>query len=156
MITPYGYNPTGYNMGYPYPGAQMGAFGAGMMQPGMMQNAPQTAPQQPQNASPAVMQVSTTKQVEQVQVQPGGKALVLVANEPVIAMRMADNMGLTTTDYYHISKFDPDATPAAQAGDFVPRAEFDQAVQTLANAIQKLQQEAPEQAPKAANKGARE
>lgn len=151
MITPYGYNLTSYNMGYPYPGAQMGTFGTGMMQPGMMQNAPQTAPQQQQSASPAVMQVSTVKQVEQVQVQPGGKALVLVANEPVIAMRMADNMGLTTTDYYHIEKFDPDATPAAATGDFVPRAEFDQAVQTLAQEIQKLQQAA--QAPAASEKG---
>lgn len=144
MITPYGYSPTGYGMGYPYNAAQMGAYGAGMMQFGMMQNAPQIAPQQPQSAGPAVMQVSTTKQVEQVQVQPGGKALVLVANEPVIAMRMADNMGLTTTDYYHIEKFDPDATPAAAAtGDFVPREEFNQTVQTLVQEIQKLQQAAP-------------
>lgn len=158
MITPYGYNPTGYNMGYPYPGAQMGTFNTGMMQPGMIQNAPQTAPQQPQNASPAVMQVSTTKQVEQVQVQPGGKALVLVANEPVIAMRMADNMGLTTTDYYHIEKFDPDAAPAAAAtGDFVPREEFDKAVNTLANAIQQLQQAVPAaQAPAKTEKGVKE
>lgn len=144
MMNPYSYNPTGYGMGYPYQAPQMGAYGAGMMQPGMMQNAPQTAPQQPQSAGPAVMQVSTVKQVEQVQVQPGGKALVLVANEPVIAMRMADNMGLTTTDYYHIEKFDPDAAPAAAvAGDVVTRAEFNQTVQALVQQIQQLQQAAP-------------
>lgn len=140
MMNPYSYNPTGYGMGYPYQAPQMGAFGSGMMQPALMQNAPQTAPQQPQSAGPAVMQVSTVKQVEQVQVQPGGKALVLVANEPVIAMRMADNMGLTTTDYYHIEKFDPDAAPAAAvAGDVVTRAEFNQTVQTLLHRIEQMQ-----------------
>lgn len=88
--------------------------------------------QQAASGAPVVLQVATIKQVEQAQVQPGGKALVLVANEPVIAMRTADNMGLTTTDYYHIEKFDPDAQmAAAPAGDYVTRAEFQQFVNSL-------------------------
>lgn len=88
--------------------------------------------QQTASGAPVVLQVATIKQVEQAQVQPGGKALVLVANEPVIAMRTADNMGLTTTDYYHIEKFDPDAQIAsAPAGDYVTRAEFQQFVNSL-------------------------
>lgn len=153
------YSPAaGYGAGYPYQAPQMGAFGSAMMQPNMMQNAPQTAPQTPQSAGPAVMQVSTTKQVEQVQVQPGGKALVLVANEPVIAMRMADNMGLTTTDYYHIEKFDPDAAPAAAAaGDVVTRAEFQQTVQALVQRIEQMQGAPAEPAaPKAAGRASKE
>lgn len=147
--SPY-YSPAaGYGAGYPYQAPQMGAFGSAMMQPNMMQNAPQTAPQPPQSANMAVIPVNTLKQVEQVQVQPGGKTLVLVSNEPVIAMRAADNMGLTSTDYYKLTKFDPDAAPAAAAaaGDVVTRAEFNQTVQALVQQIQQLQQGAPDAIP---------
>lgn len=134
------YNPYGYL--FPQNGQQQ-PFMPGMqqgMQPSMQQ--PMQSPiqaQQQANSSPMVMQVPSIKQVEQAPVQPGGKALVLVANEPVIAMRTADNMGLTTTDYYHIEKFAPDASAPVPAGDFVPRAEFNKTIQTLAQQIQQLQ-----------------
>lgn len=137
------YNPYGYL--FPQNGQQQ-PFMPGMqqgMQSSMQQ--PMQSPiqaQQQANSSPVVMQVPSIKQVEQAPVQPGGKALVLVANEPVIAMRTADNMGLTTTDYYHIEKFYPDAAAPAPAGDFVPRAEFNQTIQTLLQQIQQLQKPA--------------
>lgn len=123
------YNPYGFPAGYPQPGAQFGQFPGQFPAPGNYQ-----APQQPAAQSagmPAVLQVSTIKQVEQAPVQPGGKALVLVANAPVIAMRTADNMGLTTTDYYRIEPFDPEATQTASGGDFVTRAELQQAIANL-------------------------
>lgn len=136
------YNPYGFPAGYPQPGAQFGQFPgqfpAPVSAPGNYQ-----APQQPAAQSvgmPAVLQVSTIKQVEQAPVQPGGKALVLVANAPVIAMRTADNMGLTTTDYYRIERFDPEAAQAATTGDFVTRAELQQAI---ANLTAQLHQAAP-------------
>ena len=84
-----------------------------------------------QGSAPVVLQVPTIRQVEQAPVQPGGKALVLVANEPVIAMRTADNMGITSTDYYHIERFDPDAQTSPSASEFVTRAEFQQFVDSL-------------------------
>lgn len=62
---------------------------------------------------------------------------MLVANEPVIAMRTADSMGITTTDYYRIERFDPDAAQAAPAGDFVTRQEFQQTIQQLLDSMQK-------------------
>lgn len=80
--------------------------------------------------TPAVIQVATIKQVEQAPVQPGGKALVLVANEPVIAMRSADNMGITSTDYYRLERFDPEAQ-VVPAAEYVTRAEFQQFVNSL-------------------------
>lgn len=152
------YNPYGYPAGYGPTGPQLGPFGSGMMQAGSFQNAPQIGQQAPQTlpqaqSMPVVMQVSTIKQVEQAQVQPGGKALVLVANEPVIAMRTADNMGLTTTDYYRIERFDPDAAAAAvPAGDFVTRAEFQQALQSLAQQMQQAVPVAPAATEKEATK----
>lgn len=121
----YGMNPYTFQFNQPQQFGQQAPF-----QP-MGMNLPQPQ-QQAASGAPVVLQVATIKQVEQAQVQPGGKALVLVANEPVIAMRTADNMGLTTTDYYRIEKFDPDAQVAAgPAGDYVTRAEFQQFVNSL-------------------------
>lgn len=132
------FNPYGYPAGYGPQAPQFGPFTPSpMSNPTPYQNPAQTPVQPaPQGAAPVVLQVATIKQVEQAPVQPGGKALVLVANEPVIAMRTADNMGLTTTDYYHIEHFDPDAAPAAQTGDFVTRAEFQQAIASLTQQMQ--------------------
>ena len=113
--------------GYLFPGQRMAS--PPMYQP-MGTGMPQ-AQQTPQGDAPVVLQVATVKQVEQATVQPGSKALVLVANEPVIAMRSADNMGLTTTDYYHIEKFDPEAGSSPSAAEFVTRAEFQQFVNSL-------------------------
>lgn len=81
-----------------------------------------------QMSTPVVLQVATIKQVEQATVQPGCKALVMVANEPVIAMRTADNMGITTTDYYRIERFDPEAHDPAQSSNWVTHEELQQAL----------------------------
>lgn len=120
------YNP--YNpYAYIYPNQQI-APQQTFQQP--MSNIPQQ-PQAPQSATPAVLQVSTIKQVEQAPVQPGGKALVLVANEPVIAMRTADNMGITSTDYYHIERFNPESVEQAPSVEYVTREEFQKFVDSL-------------------------
>lgn len=120
------YNPYGYmfpnHQASPMPYAPMGTT-----------QLPQQVPQQvPQNGSPAVLQVATLNQVEQTQVPAGGKALVLVGNAPVIAMRVADSMGITTTDYYHIEKFDPNASAPVAGSDFITRAELQQALEQFA------------------------
>lgn len=138
------YNPYGYPPVYSPQAPQFAPFAPGMVNtPGGYQNPaqPPVQPAQP-GAMPVVLQVPTIKQVEQAPVQPGGKALVLVANEPTIAMRTADNMGITTTDYYHIERFDPDAPAAAPAGDFVTRAEFQQAMAGMAQQLQQAQRPA--------------
>lgn len=131
--SPYGYPSMGFPQGQGGPQAPFGA--QGMPQP----TPAQTVPQSGFN----VVQVTTTKQVEQVNVPAGGKVLVLVQNEPVIAMRVADQMGLVSTLFYHIEQFDPDAAAAAAtpAGDFVTRTEFEQFVATLSGAKAKPKRE---------------
>lgn len=125
------YNPYQYQYNYPFVAPQNGlqpSFDANSINnASMLQN----ANQQNQNGLPSISQVNTIKQVEQIQVHPGGKMLVLVANEPVIAMRMADNMGLTTTDYYKIAKFDPESSSNQKDNDYVTRAEFQQFIDSL-------------------------
>ena len=64
-------------------------------------------------------------------VQPGGKAWIMIQNEPMFALRSADNMGLVTTDYYRFSKVDPNSISESRGEEYVTRAEFDQFVQSL-------------------------
>lgn len=101
---------------------------------GMGMNSPYMPPQQPvrpaTQGGPDWIQVPSIKQVEQVNVQPGGKAWVMVQNEPVFALRTADNMGLVTTDYYRFEKYNPEAV-SAPAPEYVTRKEFDDFVRSL-------------------------
>ena len=73
--------------------------------------------------------VQTMQQVEQVAVQPGQVAWIMVQNEPVFARREADRMGLITTEYCRFERFDPKEQKTGQVTtDYVTRAEFDQFV----------------------------
>lgn len=109
--------------GYPQFGQQANGYPQNMYMPN---NATVQAP-----SGMEVVPVSLIQQVEQVQVQPGQRKMVLVQNEPVIASRFADNMGLVTTEYYRLGKFIPGASVAPQTGDYVTRQEFNAFVESL-------------------------
>lgn len=83
-------------------------------------------PAMPQaSASPWIV-VQTVEQVEQVAVQPGQEAWIMVQNEPVFARREANRMGLISTEYCRFEKWDPHATAEKeQAAEYVTRAEFE-------------------------------
>lgn len=119
FYSPYGYNPYGMT-GYPPPS---------VVQQGIGQ--PQQIP--PQQNGPDWIMAPSVKQVEQVSVQPGQKAWIMVQSEPIFALRTADNMGLITTAYYKFEKYDPDtvAIPAVQDQTYVTREEFDAFVASL-------------------------
>lgn len=130
-----------YDFGYPYTpyfNPQTGQI----MAPGAMQNGPsvqtpmvqQNAPQVPQNG-PGWIMAQTVKQVEQVSVQPGQKAWIMVQNEPVFALRTADNMGLITTDYYHFEKFDPSAAPVEPAPAYVTVEQLEERLAAFADSL---------------------
>lgn len=104
---PYGYDP--YN---------------GYVQQPMMRQRPMPGPQR----DPWTI-VQTLSQVEQIAVQPGQVAWIMVQNEPVFARREADKMGLITTEYCRFERFDPKAAAAEpQAHDYVTREEFERFV----------------------------
>lgn len=54
----------------------------------------------------------------------------MVQNEPIFALRVADQMGLVSTDYYRFEKIDPASTQPA-ISDYVTRAEFEKFVASL-------------------------
>lgn len=94
-------------------------------------NYPQPMPVQMPSNGPELVTVQTINQVEQVSIQPGQRRIVMVQNEPVIAVRSADQMGLAATEYYRLEKFDPAAVHAAPAVDYVTRKEFEEFVASM-------------------------
>jgi hypothetical protein len=120
-------------MGYynPYSGyAPMNFSPSGYPPPSVVPQMPQQP--QTQQSGPDWIMAPSIKQVEQVSVQPGQKAWVMVQNDAVFALRTADNMGLVTTDYYRFEKFDPEAAaPMAATPEYVTRKEFDDFVASL-------------------------
>ena len=91
----------------------------GMMGQPMQRQQPmqmmQPQPQQMQQCGPDWIRVPNMQQVEQVNVQPGQTAWIMVQSAPVFAVREADKVGLTTTDYYRFEKIDPSVTQEPQA-----------------------------------------
>jgi hypothetical protein len=99
--------------------------------PAMASYQPASQPQ-PQTGLDWIM-AQTVKQVEQVSVQPGQKAWVMVQNEPIFALRTADQMGLVTTSYYRFEKYEP-GEPVAEPEQYVTRREFEEFVKSVKEA----------------------
>lgn len=108
---PYAFNP--YNQQY-------------LMQQQQMQQMQQP---QPESKVPGitVVQVPTIDHVEQIQMLPGERKIVLVQNNPdFLAIRVADNAGFVNTEYRMSQVFDP---KAAQQQHQVQYAPLDSVVQ---------------------------
>lgn len=85
----------------------------------------------------SVGQVATVENVEQIQLQPNERRIVMVQSQPVIAMRSADNMGLVSTRYFQLVEFDPRSAQTETAAEYAPLA----AVQELRTQIADLSQQ---------------
>lgn len=83
---------------------------------------PMQTMQSPTAPAFSVVQVPTIEHVEQIQLQPEEKKIVLVQNQPVLAMRTADAMGLVSTRYFTLSDYDPHAQQASAQPEYAPFA----------------------------------
>lgn len=107
---------------YPFMGPQMG------------QSAP-FLPQVPQpstavNDGPVVLYAPSAKEFANVSVQPGRQALVISQNDPFIAFKSADAMGMVNTTLYRLEPVTPEQV-AGPAPEYVTRQEFQQTIQQL-------------------------
>lgn len=121
------YNPYGYL--FPQNGQQ---------QPFMPQNMMQSPVQyQPQEPRITVAQVPTIEHVEQVQMAPNDRKIVLIQNNPdVMAIRVADNAGFVSTEYRRSQIFDPKSeTPQVQYAPYQAVAKLQKEVEELKKAI---------------------
>lgn len=121
------YNP--FPMNQPFMSPQFPTSGASAMPMQQQQPAPQTM-----HSGPDWLQVPNVKQVEQISVTPGGKAWIMVQNEPVFALRTADQMGLVSTTYYKFQKYEP----GEQSEDYITRNEFDKFAKNVQSVLQNL------------------
>ena len=95
--------------------------------------------QNAQNRQPGtnVVTIQSIKQVEQVPVPPGRQVLVMVQNDPVIAMRTADQIGLVQTIFYKIEQFNPEDSETKKE-EYATKSEFMQLqgiVQEIVNGL---------------------
>lgn len=109
------------------------------------QNAPQapfmpnsistpTQPLTPPSASPAFLQVASTKDFDSVTIQPGRQALIMAQNDPYIAFKSADAMGMVTTNLYRLEPVTADQINGPTP-EYVTRQEFQQTVQQIIDSI---------------------
>lgn len=116
------------NYGYPFMGNQM-APSASFIPP--MQTTPAIQP--PQNG-PAFLQVGTAKEFDSVTIQPGRQALIMAQNDPFIAFKSADNIGMVTTNLYRLEPVTADQINGP-AQEYVTRQEFQQTIQQLIDGL---------------------
>ena len=111
--------------GYPFMGAQMGQSSPFLPQV--------SQPAQQQNDGPVVLYAPTAKEFANVSVQPGRQALVISQNDPYIAFKSADAMGMVNTTLYRLEAVTPDQINGP-AVEYATKGELAQ----LQNVVQQL------------------
>lgn len=96
----------------------------------------QTNQVSPPVASPAFLQVGTAKEFDNVTIQPGRQALIMAQNDPYIAFKSADAMGMVTTNLYRLEPVTADQINGP-APEYVTRTEFQQTIQQLIDSMSK-------------------
>ena len=114
---------------YPFVVPQM-AQNAQFMQGGIpTPPAPLTAP----SNAPAFLQVGTVKEFDNVTIQPGRQALIMAQNDPFIAFKSADAMGMVTTSLYRLEPVTAEQMNG-QAAEYATKGELAQ----LQSVVQQL------------------
>lgn len=123
-----------------------GMFGMNPMNPYAAQMAqnqfmPQTPsqPVTPPNAGPAFLQVGTVKEFDSVTIQPGRQALIMAQNDPYIAFKSADAMGMVTTSLYRLEPVTAEQIngPAVEYATKTELAQLQGVVQQLIDGLNK-------------------
>ena len=114
-----------------------GMYGMNYTIPNMYQNQmreiPNSLPQQPTEQMTMVAYAPTAKDFSGVSVQPGGKVLVIAQNEPYMAFKNADNMGMVNTTMYRIEQI-PENELNAPSQEYATKEELLQ----LKNIVQQI------------------
>ena len=126
---------------YPFMGAQNAAQAP--FTPSAMSTPVQ--PVTPPGASPAFLQVASTKDFDSVTIQPGRQALIMAQNDPYLAFKSADAMGMVTTSLYRLEPVTAEQINGP-APEYVTRAEFQQTIQQLIDNINKPTRQAKKEA----------
>lgn len=100
-------------------------YGYGYAQPPGFRQTYSPRQEQARQSGPDWMFVPCIRDAANVTVPPGGKAWIMAQDQPQFAVKAADSLGMTTTDYYRFERFDPSAEDAARTAQFVTRDELE-------------------------------
>lgn len=94
-------------------------------------------PAQPQNNATAVLYAPSAKEFSNVTVQPGRQALVISQNDPYIAFKSADAMGMVSTALYKLEPVTADQinTPAPEYATKDELTRLENVVQQIVESI---------------------
>ena len=110
-----------------------------MQQPFPQQYTPTPTPQTAQSNTPAVLYASTARDFANVTIQPGRQALIIAQNEPYMAFKSADMMGMVQTSMYRIEPVSEDELNAP-APEYATKSELvhlQQIVQQIIDSMNK-------------------
>ena len=105
-------------------------------------------PVTPPSASPAFLQVASTKDFDSVTIQPGRQALIMAQNDPYLAFKSADAMGMVTTSLYRLEPVTQEQIngPAVEYATKGELAQLQQVVQQLIDGVSKPTRQAKKEA----------
>lgn len=118
----------------PYQNAVQSPFGVpSMNNPYQPQNTQQTA----QTDATYVLPVASVKDFDSVTIQPGKRALLMAQNEPYIAFKAADAMGMVQTNLYRIEHVTAEqiAQPSTEYATKTELQQLQQVVQQIVDNI---------------------
>ena len=88
----------------------------------------------PQNEATYVLPVASVKDFDTVTIQPGRRALLMAQNEPYIAFKAADAMGMVQTSLYKIEPVTADQM-AQPSTEYATKTELNQLQQVVQQII---------------------
>lgn len=97
----------------------------------------QNAPQANQSEMTYVLPVASVKDFDSVTIQPGRRALIMAQNEPFIAFKAADAMGMVQTSLYRIEPVTPDQMDH-QETEYATKTELHQLQKIVQQIVDKL------------------
>lgn len=98
---------------------------------------PQTSVQPAQNEATYVLPVASVKDFDSVTIQPGRRALIMAQNEPYIAFKAADAMGMIQTSLYRIEPVTAEQI-AQPATEYATKSELNQLQQVVKQIVDNL------------------
>lgn len=98
---------------------------------------PQTPVQPTQNEATYVLPVASVKDFDSVTIQPGRRALIMAQNEPYIAFKAADAMGMIQTSLYRIEPVTAEQI-AQPATEYATKSELNQLQQVVKQIVDNL------------------
>lgn len=84
----------------------------------------------PQINAPSVLYAPTHKDFDNVAVQPGRQAIIIAQNEPYLAFKSADDMGMVQTKLYRIEPITAEQVDPVK-NDYITREEFNAFIASL-------------------------